>query len=67
MNAVFVELNQLLNSNNVINQSSEQKSENILFDKGLFLQEVDHYLEKYPNTQHIDIYLFFLILINKII
>ena len=48
MNAVFVELNQLLNSNNVINQSNEQKSENILLDKGLFLQEVDHYLEKYP-------------------
>ena len=58
MNAVFVELNQLLNSNNVINQSNEQKSENILFDKGLFLQEIDHYLEKYPNTQHIDIYLY---------
>jgi gamma-glutamylputrescine synthase len=46
MNVVFVELNQLLNSNNVINQSNEQKSENILLDKGLFLQEVDHYLEK---------------------
>lgn len=46
MNAVFIELNQLLNSNNVINQSNEQKSESILFDKELFLQEVDHYLEK---------------------
>lgn len=39
MNAVFVELNQLLNSNNVINQSNEQKSENILFDKGLFYRK----------------------------
>lgn len=58
MNAVFVESNQLLNFNNTINQLNEQKSENIMFDKGLFLQEVDHYLEKYPNTQHIDIYLY---------
>lgn len=58
MNAVFVELNQLLNFNNAINQSNEQKFENIMLDKGLFLEEVDHYLEKYPNTQHIDIYLY---------
>jgi gamma-glutamylputrescine synthase len=36
MNAVFVELNQLLNFNNAINQSNEQKSENILLDRDYF-------------------------------
>lgn len=58
MNAVFVELDHLLNINNTVKNSNKEKYERNSLEEALFLEEVENYLKNYPNTQHVDIYLY---------